>query len=1294
MRRTRHERGVALVMTLIFLSVITVMAVAFLALTRRGKVAVRENTNRTLTERMTDIALERAKAEIRARILSSGNPDFLGPQMMVSVNDTNFLVTNPYYDADGQNQGEDIDTLTNLYFDPRVPVVVDTNRNGIFDSDDDFRYYLDLNRNERPDPSGWIQVVDDTGTPVLDPNSGNPIYSYEQGDPEWVGALSDPMRVHSQGNKFIGRWCYLILPASRGLDLNAVHNEAKRLGWRGFYRNQGVGPWELNFAAFLSDLNTNIWFGYDYTTDLSASGESRDLSFTDATALLYQRYMGIYTNLSSFEFLFPDLPGHPRATTFAEDFIDGYSDSPLTPFGIFGADEFSDPDAVSLYWPGAPNRTNFFTPHDLFGPALSPEMVNFVNRLRSAGYGQSTYDRYTYYRMLSQVGTDSDTEPEIREGPRDKINLNYLNVPADNIVQQRLINGVPVWHSPTNFLSWTPTEFFNTVANEMVRKEFSSLRTNLGIADISLTNYPVFVNGSTRLIIPGVTNVPLYHPRLHQILQLSANICDATRADKAGEAFPYLPTVYRPVVEITSTNDIYLRGYVELDSAQFYANLKAGLIKWWSMADPNSRPPRQSNGGFGSETNFFYELPFIVGAKKGFPNFNEYAVQTSVQVSRKLELVKSSPGATPNQTNQMFIMGISNTFAIEAWYSYTNGLPTNYYPRRTEMFAATSISSTLTNDFGFVGTNVVGTNFSRILTDPTVDLTQAWGGSSPSSAFQIFGPATQIVLTNSVYRPTAGPPGGTFEPVGPTNVFDNTGIYTNQWTLTMTNRLLYFLFDLDTPGGPYIVDAVALNDLQTQMNVSRELSRPGQAGSAIDNAWDTSLYRGTMRGLYNQWLVGMGITDADTDWLGFGMGNPASGTSKNLAIDAFRYFVDPSGDLYPMLNYTTNELPPLGLRHQVPFSPTRKVIQTTSWQANDPIVHYTVEDLQDSPGGDTQVLALRPSQSVDFMRDATTGATLGRENSRYSPWGGRGGPGSGTTSGSDYNPAIKDPGMFGSDGWQFPDQKFATIGWLGRVHRGTPWQTIYLKSGAASASDWLRPNGPGFDMMMHPTNDYRLVDMFTTAISSQMTRGRLSINQTNLASWSAALAAMPVTTLDVDGNGNPIAAETLIEPAEVGGPDGQALLDIVAGITRVRANNGPFRCLSEILNVPELTTDSPYLRDPFVANATALADRDLLLYDSDYERIPQQILSLLEVGEPRFVIYAFGQSLTPSDLVPGGPALGMPINYRITGELATRTVVRVEYETLSDDPYDPNYNLPNYARPHLVVEQFNILPPY
>ena len=40
-------------------------------------------------------------------------------------------------------------------------------------------------------------------------------------------------------------------------------------------------------------------------------------------------------------------------------------------------------------------------------------------------------------------------------------------------------------------------------------------------------------------------------------------------------------------------------------------------------------------------------------------------------------------------------------------------------------------------------------------------------------------------------------------------------------------------------------------------------------------------------------------------------------------------------------------------------------------------------------------------------------------------------------------------------------------------------------------------------LFTHPTNDYYLVDLFTTALDDTLSRGKMSVNQTGLAAWSA-----------------------------------------------------------------------------------------------------------------------------------------------------------------------------------------------
>jgi hypothetical protein len=109
--------------------------------------------------------------------------------------------------------------------------------------------------------------------------------------------------------------------------------------------------------------------------------------------------------------------------------------------------------------------------------------------------------------------------------------------------------------------------------------------------------------------------------------------------------------------------------------------------------------------------------------------------------------------------------------------------------------------------------------------------------------------------------------------------------------------------------------------------------------------------------------------------------------------------------------------------------------------------------------------------------------------------------------------------------------------------------------------------------------------------------------------------------------------------------------------------------------VPELTELSPFL------NRATARQRDEGLTDAAYERLPQQVLSLLRSGEqPRFVVYGFGQTLRPADrsVISGGAFAGLCTNYQITAESAIRAVVRVE-------------GAPD--NPRVVIEDYNLLPP-
>ena len=270
-----------------------------------------------------------------------------------------------------------------------------------------------------------------------------------------------------------------------------------------------------------------------------------------------------------------------------------------------------------------------------------------------------------------------------------------------------------------------------------------------------------------------------------------------------------------------------------------------------------------------------------------------------------------------------------------------------------------------------------------------------------------------------------------------------------------------------------------------------------------------------------------------------------------------------------------------------------------------------------------------------------------------------------------------------SDDWNFPTNKLPNIGTLGQIHRGTPWQTVYLKSNVATnvatSEGWRRWSGnpnPADAFWNRPAADRLLFDVFTAAPNENATRSQLSVNQTNLAAWSAVLSGVPLTT-NVNGGW------TLIRPAAFS-PE---LSRIVEGINAARAgtnlqgrDNFPgklFQHVGDVLAAPSFSDTSPFLNMGSLATKGAGG-----ISDEVYERIPQQIMSLLSLDHaPRFAVYAYGQALRPApqSLIGSGPLAGVCTNYQVVAETATRTVFRVEFGTNNT--------------PRIVPEQYNILPP-
>ena len=245
--------------------------------------------------------------------------------------------------------------LANLNYLPRAPVYA---TNLVYRTNE-LQFYLDLNRNGQDDPNGGVPEIGPNGGYIHpngteDSSSVNVVTNSHVGDPEWIGILQHPDQPYGPNNPFVARYAFIAVPIGNALDLNAIYNqvldESGSAGSGGsvsvnpsavlgsgndaFLRNQGVGSWEINLAAFLADLNTNSWNNnlsggfYQYREANTPAFANIGAAFDDARALLAYRYQNNYLTLHPASLLFPGMLT-PNTGMFPFDNIDEYSDGPL-----------------------------------------------------------------------------------------------------------------------------------------------------------------------------------------------------------------------------------------------------------------------------------------------------------------------------------------------------------------------------------------------------------------------------------------------------------------------------------------------------------------------------------------------------------------------------------------------------------------------------------------------------------------------------------------------------------------------------------------------------------------------------------------------------------------------------------------------------------------------------------------------------------------------------------------------------------------------------------------------------
>ncbi len=221
------------------------------------------------------------------------------------------------------------------------------------------------------------------------------------------------------------------------------------------------------------------------------------------------------------------------------------------------------------------------------------------------------------------------------------------------------------------------TSFFTNAAAAMFRQmDLHDFNGNL----ITVTNIPFYEDPA----LYSGTNINYYTPAVHRILQLAANMFDATTNRFIDGGPTNYPTVFRPI--FSSQNGIAsITGYQEVTDAN---------DAFLPMLDAQNFARVNQSGN--SAINM-YGVPWVIGAKKGFPNFNEFSMDNALTVSRDLQFTNTQGQARPPWvTNQVYNLSITNSFGMEAWNSYTNN-----YGRPLRLVVSNVLNIIITNETGF-----------------------------------------------------------------------------------------------------------------------------------------------------------------------------------------------------------------------------------------------------------------------------------------------------------------------------------------------------------------------------------------------------------------------------------------------------------------------------------------------------------------------------------------------------------------------------------------------------------------
>lgn len=718
-----------------------------------------------------------------------------------------------------------------------------------------------------------------------------------------------------------------------------------------------------------------------------------------------------------------------------------------------------------------------------------------------------------------------------------------------------------------------PVQFFTTVASRLLSSEL-----NVDLDDIEI--YP--------------TNQ--YTPAVHRLLQVTANIYDATTTN-------YYPTIFSPTFKVVVTNgctNVFIAGYEQQtnlidESTEFVNPELASSVDVESLLDFPTNTVIEAN---------VYDVPWVIGAKKGLPNFNEFSSESVFQISRKLEFVRD--WSNPNQpdivaTNQMYLMNFTNYLGVEFWNSYRSSYtgPVDIMVRLTSMMA-------LTNDDNMPIYYAAMTNWFFIETNSWTNWNGIVGLSQTPSPFITW--STNLNFFSSTVAYAYSLPG--FYSVGLTNYLDNGIRALPHFGWLTTNYLQAVIIDYSAGfANGRIIDYVQLGNL----NSSRDLNAEIQAND-VDGMFDTNYDAyGNLEGVFQQiylseygTLVGGGSPVGNGSWTTAQIpGGPAGNTSPTAQQAFFRAFVvSPNGIYY--YNGVPYAIPQTIFQVQAPYTPLVYGIQYLTWQANDPLVHYLTSDLT------ALAVGAGLKQTVGWPEN------IGSVNNRYAPWGNVGTLGlSPEMDSNPYNSAYKDPLVRSSDDWNFPTNQSLNAEWLGQIHRGTPWQTLYLKS--TNILDWSHLTQNGFTTWLYwigdgnladatnmsPVCDWQLVGLLAEMFNTNNLSSLFPVNNPDPNAWRGLLDGMAALTNDVS-NTQIRFLPAHFTPVTIMSNSTQAQI-IADAIESARAAkpNQLFTNVSEIFGITSAIEQSPFL------NLSATSQLTNGISDAAYEMIPSQLLPLL-----------------------------------------------------------------------------------